>query len=356
MNTVKNITISGIILAAGLATLAHAEKVPAVFTGTGLEVAYNNHGLWNDTSTMQGLEFNGTPISYPGNPWQQVSIAYNGNVQKLGNASYYQWGLQVPIVGHTGGSGFGNIGSTTVWNAGDLRIMKEESWYKNGSVMKIDVTVTNECCSDVKDFVFMHAVDPDQDRTGFGDFRTLNDVVPSKNFVMSTGLFTGLTTSYGVCDHKKQDIGHTSWSTSPYSAFGDQNLAYIDDTMHIRHREPLIKTGETIRFTFMFYVSDGIVSAFNDYNNYVKRVCNCESTLKDGEHITLAASESVDLTDASSINIYERDSAYVLEKENLLNKVKNLGDAKSVGIKIGVPASSGNLHDGIFDSFSEKDE
>jgi len=239
MKIVKSISAVGVILVAVSITLAHAEKVPAIFTGNGLEVAYNEHGLWNDTTIGQGLEYNGIPISYPGIPWQQVSIAYNNIVQGQGNFSFYDWNLQVPVVGHTGGSGFGDIGSTTVWNAGDLRIMKEESWLEEGKVMKIDVTVTNECCEDVKDFIFMHAVDSDQDQTFNGAYSTLNGALPMQSFAFSAGLYSGLTTSYGVCDRNKQDVGHTRWDSSPFAPFSTV-LSLADDTMHIRHHEPLI--------------------------------------------------------------------------------------------------------------------
>ncbi|MCF6362721.1 MAG: hypothetical protein L3J88_05120 [Gammaproteobacteria bacterium] len=345
MNIIKNIILSSAILSAGFITLAHAEKVPTIFSGSGLEVDYSDHGLWNNSATGQGLEFNGTPISYPGRPWQQVSIAYNGSVQKLGNFLHHEWDLQVPIVGHTSGSGFGNVGSTTVWNAGDLRIMKEESWHENGHVMKIDVTVTNECCEDVKDFVFMHAVDPDQDIADFGDNRTLNDVVPSQNFVMSAGLKSGLTTSYGVCDSKKQDIGHTNWNPSPYNAFTDQNFSLKDDTMHIRHREPLIKAGETVRFTFMFYVSDGIISAFHDYNNYVKKVCDCELKLTSRKYISLAESDEISSLDKVLAGAYEEDFAYILKREEQLKKIRNLrATGKPMGIKIGPSVKQGHLY------------
>ncbi|MCF6236739.1 MAG: hypothetical protein L3J70_10285 [Gammaproteobacteria bacterium] len=346
MKIVKNIILSGVILAAGSATIAHAEKVPAVFTGNGLEVAYNSHGLWNDRSVGQGMDFNGIPISYPGNPWQQVSIAYNDSDQFLGNSTYYCWGLQVPVVGYVGGSGFGNIGSTTVWNAGNMRVMKEESWYQNGNIMKIDVVVTNEDHRDVENFIFMHAVDPDQDHPGYDEFRTYNDVMPSGNLVMSSGHHTRLTTSYGVCDQKRQDVGHTRWKTDPDGEFEDQNFAYKDDTMHIRHREKLIKAGETIRFTFVFFVSNGVLSALHDYETAIAKACKPTPRVNVAgsySYETLEARES----EALSIVISEKDFTYALEKEVMLNSIKNLDDAKELGIKIGTPIARDNKVDVI---------
>lgn len=316
--------------------VSHAETVPSIFNGVGLEVAYNNHGLWNSTVAAQGLEFSGTPISYPGAPWQQVSIGYNGAVQTLANHSYHQWDVQVPLVGHTGGSGFGNIGSTTVWKVGDLRVIKDEAWYQDGHVMKIDITVTNTCCNDIKDFVFMHALDPDQDQTGFSEFRTFNDVVPSKNFVLSAGLNTGLVAAYGICDEAKQDLGHSAWRSSPYALLVDQNLAYKDDTMHIRHREPLIKAGETKRFTFMFYVSDGLLQTYHDYKGNVKRVCDCEPRVVNIDH------QSSSVANTLAIESGEQDYDYLAEKESLVSGIENVDDARSKGLVVGQPEAPAN--------------
>lgn len=241
---------------------AYSTDVPDPFGGIGIDVAYSNHGLWNDTATGRGLEYNGTPVSYPGSPWQQVSIAYNGISQDSGNYYFYTWGLQVPLTPFEGGSGFGNIGSTTVWNSGDLRIMKQESWYRENdpAVMKIDVVVTNEGCEPVNEFIFMHAVDPDQDIQYYYDFGTLNDVLPSGDLVISAGRTS--TVAYGRCDSVKQDLGHTGWSSDPFANFYDGDISFRDDTMHFRHVENVINAGETIRFSFVFIAAENLSIAF----------------------------------------------------------------------------------------------
>jgi len=103
--------------------------------------------------------------------------------------------------------------------------------------------------------------------------------------------------------------------------------------------------GETIRFEFIFFVSNGIISAFHDYNNYVNKICDCEFefVLTTGEHVTSGARGKVDLTEVLSAEAYQADYAYVLEKEALLNSRGGLRELKNMGVEIGKLVSQGNL-------------
>jgi|LGVE01.1.fsa_nt_gb hypothetical protein len=305
-------------------TSAYSTDVPDPFGGIGIDVAYSDHSLWNDTATRRGLEYNGTPVSYPGSPWQHVSIAYNGALQDSGNFWFYTWGLQVPLTPFEGGSGFGNIGSTTVWNSGELRIMKEESWYrgKDPGVMKIDVVVTNEGCEPVREFIFMHAVDPDQDVEDYRDFRTFNDVLPSGDLVVSAGRDS--TVAYGRCDSIRQDLGHTGWSTDPFVGFYDGNLLFRDDTMHFRHVEDVIYAGETIRFSFVFIAAEDIPAAYFAYLDYIGTQCDCgelrDEHKKDLEYIEVITKKVENLMD----NIDPAEAEKSVSPNNLRDDLKDV--------------------------------
>ena len=119
----------------------------ASWDGFGVEVEYcDDWGLWNDGSsaTAGGLEWHGIEVSMPGNPWQQLSVSYNGveygangnlctsgytssqtNPDTLTNATY---GPFSPSTFSVIGGYSDENGSTTVWMAGDLRITKHEYW------------------------------------------------------------------------------------------------------------------------------------------------------------------------------------------------------------------------------------
>ena len=315
---------------------AHSTDVPDPFGGIGIDVAYSDHGLWNDRATGRGLEYNGTPVSYPGSPWQQVSIAYNGTLQDSGNYSFHTWGLQVPLTPFEGGSGFGNIGSTTVWNSGDLRIMKEESWYreKDPAIMKIDVVVTNEGCEPIKEFIFMHAVDPDQDIQDYGDYRTFNDVFPSEDFVFSAGRDSAV--AYGRCDSVKQDLGHTWWSTSPFASLYDRNLLHSDETMHLRHVEDVIYPGETIRFSFVFIAADDFPAAYSAYSDYVDTQCDCGELRDDyKENFEYINEISVKVEDLMErIDPAEAASALQTSRDRIILALEWLGEQQLLEVKV----------------------
>ncbi len=325
----------GIMIVMCTAISAYSTDVPDPFGGIGIDVAYSNHGLWNDSATGRGLEYNGIPVSYPGTPWQQVSIAYNGTAQDQGNCYSYTWGLQVPLTPFEGGSGFGNIGSTTVWNSGNLRIMKQESWYKENdpAVMKIDVVVTNEGCEPVEEFIFMHAVDPDQDRRDYNDFRTLNFVVPSGDIVISAGLWGLTTVAYGRCDSVRQDLGHTRWSTDPFAYF-DNGTYFRDDTMHFRHVEKVIDAGETIRFSFVFIAAKDFPTAHSAYLDYIDTQCDDGESIglidtvlkKDREYIEKTSDELIDTVLKKDLEYIEKTSD---EVKSLIEKMEKMDPAEA---------------------------
>ncbi|ROS05652.1 hypothetical protein EDC56_1198 [Sinobacterium caligoides] len=335
MTEIKKRLVGVATVLIALPALLQAEQVPERFNAIGVEVDYSPHGLWNNASSKRGLEYNGTPVSYPGAPWQQVSVAYNDTVQKLGNSDYHQWRIQVPAVAHSGGSGFGDVGSTAVWNAGDLRVMKEESWHKNRRMMKVDIMVSNESGKDITDFYFMHALDPDQDASAAAEFRTLNDVVPSQNFAFSLGLVRGLVASYGICDNHKQQVGHTAWSTRPTAALLDQELAYRDDTMHLRHHEAVIPAGETAHFSFMFYFSSDLQSAYQDYKTHLGAIC-------EREKIVASANNASSMVEQLLTESRAKDADYIAARATLLRGVKSAEAARAKGLKVGEPRSSQN--------------
>jgi len=151
----------------------------------------------------------------------------SGTLTQTGNP------LDIAVAGEGWIAVSGPDGREAYTRAGDLRIYKHEYWgaadrgaYRDGITLSdssqaliIDITITNMGCEDQKVY-FMHGVDPDQDVSSAGEYRTCNDTVPSGNFVFSEGLKTGLVTAYGRCDDTNDAVGHTVWNTD---ARGPQN-------------------------------------------------------------------------------------------------------------------------------------
>lgn len=305
------------VLIVGLSGTSSAAPIaPTPFSGFGYDVNYcDQNGLWNEyadnTLPGAGLDWYSTPISAPGNPWQQVSIAAslgnwarNGNECALGytSATAYDaltldtYGPITPITYSPQGGFVGEDGSSTLWRAGDLRIYKHEYWgaadrgdYRDGITLSsssqaliIDITITNMGCEDQKVY-FMHGVDPDQDVSTAGEYRTCNDTVPSGNFVFSEGLKTGIVTAYGRCDEANERVGHTVWDPDATgAAFNDEGYTYNDYTQHINHYA-LVPALDSVTFTFIFVTADTKEDALKRY--YVTRdeVC-CDPDYDDYEH------------------------------------------------------------------------
>ena len=147
----------------------------------------------------------------------------------------------------------------------------------------------------------MHAVDPDQDVRDYGEYRTLNFVVPSGDFVFSAGVQNPgqpTTVAYGRCDSVKQNLGHTRWSRDPFAYF-DRGPYFRDDTMHFRHVEDVIYAGETIRFSFVFIAAEFPYLAYSAYLDYVDTQCDCgelrDDSKKDIEYIEVITKKVEDL-------------------------------------------------------------
>lgn len=299
---------------AGLSTTSHASPIaPNPFSGSGFDVNYcDQNGLWNEradnSSPGAGLDWYSTPISAPGNPWQQVSIdSTGGTFERNGNEcigaipaapwdtlTVGAYGSITPVTFAPFGGFSGTNGSTTTWRAGDLQIHKHEYWgaagrgYEDGiglsresQALIIDITITNLACSD-QDFILMHGVDPDQDVQSFGDFSTCNDTVPSDNFVFSEGTGTGIVTAYGRCDDGAERVGHTRWDPDASGAtFSDDNYTRADNTQHINHRGS-VPAQESVTFQFIFVSAVSKEAALKQYYQTREEVC-CSPAWEDYE-------------------------------------------------------------------------
>lgn len=291
-----------------------APIAPTPFSGFGYDVNYCDlNGLWNEyadnTFPGAGLDWYSTPISAPGNPWQQVSIAASsGNWERNGNECSFGWttfpwdaltldtyGPITPITYTPQGGFVGEDGSSTLWRAGDLRVYKHEYWgaadrgdYSDGLALSsdsqsliIDITITNMGCEDQKVY-FMHGVDPDQDVSTAGEYRTCNDTTPSGNFVFSEGLRTGIVTAYGRCDEANDRLGHTVWSTDATGAFfNDEGYTYNDYTQHINHFA-VVPALDSVTFTFIFVTAVTKEDALKRYYATREEVC-CDPDWDDYE-------------------------------------------------------------------------
>ena len=145
----------------------------------------------------------------------------------------------------------------------------------------------------------MHAVDPDHDSNAYGTTNTINDVRDADgdgvdDYVEAIGPYSGWTISYGLCDPSTEEIGITGWDTDVDATFQDQDGATQDDTIHWRHSESIIPTGDIMEFSFMVVYGADATEAENLYLDHVSTYCSLDA---DGDGY--GVEEDCDDSDAS---------------------------------------------------------
>ena len=221
-------------------------------------INYNSQcGVWNDPTTRSGAvleECCPVDMSYPGTPWQQLSLSYTcskGTSHFSGNTGGGSCPSYTVLSERVLDDGTGLVGIEHVYRMGLLTVTKTETWDFHGKTISIrfKVKYTKESyltkCEPLHRLSVMHAVDPDQDWEPFGRFDTFNDVVyngPSGLFAESTGPLSCKSFGYGICANRYEDwsqdsVGFSRWFPTTPATLRDPDGELRDDTMHYQHTE-----------------------------------------------------------------------------------------------------------------------
>ena len=172
-----------------------------VLSGTNLDVGVSDGGGLVDIPAKQGITFNPGPLpndfSYPGTPFEFVSISINGAYQTSGvnGASVNPWGLTTTNVS---ASGTLQANSTmAAYSFNGQKILYSQAVVFDMADKEIDVTMKIKNLSadgsTLKNVYISRGMDPDQDVLKYGTFET-NNVIPGKfgSQIMAVGPKTGL--------------------------------------------------------------------------------------------------------------------------------------------------------------------
>eukprot|EP00117_Sycon_ciliatum_P044786 scpid53585/ scgid32258/ len=252
-----------------------------IIGGRSTYINYNSEcGVWNDLGVREGLgleECCPVDATFPGNPWQQLSLSYThsggSSAHFSGNSGHN--GLHPPgcpsytVVRETVlHDGVDRVGIEHEMKMGLVTLTKREEWGFKEKTIKItfnvryDVNTTDRlACEPIRSFTVMHAVDPDQDRQPFGDFTTLNDVTHTTGssgglFAEATGPRSCKTIGYGICSNKLVDgasdeVGFSRWNPKADAELFDPQGRRLDYTVHYQHKDtrPLY-CGDEREFSF----------------------------------------------------------------------------------------------------------
>ena len=264
-----------IVLTMWLTSLASAD---AVLTGDYFRVYYNSNGTWHNSSSAGFQVGDGSgsyyDATYPGSPWQQMSIEFDhsgSSYEYEGNydSGSYSW---TSVSESDLSEGSVNL-ITHVLEMGPLQITKDEVWEDGDKIVNMIYRVENTSSSPVTNFRLMHAFDPDIDATRYGQYNTYNDVHSGGQYVESVGPSSGWTISYGNCDDIKQDVGITGWESDADATFRDDDGESRDDTIHWRHKENTIAGSSLVEFRGLIVFDTNSTSARAQYDANKEELC-----------------------------------------------------------------------------------
>lgn len=294
---------------------SHAQQT---ISGDHIAIDYNSDGLWVDSSADTdgdgfadggGLRVRSSStgtfqnVTYPGTPWQQTSIHYKKN--SGGAATVYsgnETGASWTTTSESDISTSTIKGSEYEFTAGVLDVVQTDKWLVKGKVIQMNYAVTNSGTKTAYDVMVVHGMDVDVDYDTYADFDTYNDSVDTDSdgtldYVKSEGEQSGWTVSYGICDATLQEVGHSSWSTSPTVAFVDDGDVAADRQMHIRHKAGNLAAGASIEFSFVLVFDTSPANAEKLYTTNVGTACGCDS---DGDGFDAISCGGSDCNDADA--------------------------------------------------------
>jgi len=256
----------------------------------------------------QGLQIGGTgswrDVTFPGAPYSVVVVEYDfaGSANKyFGKNESVPWTVVSEDDLSSGSSNY----SSYEWSMGDsfeLTVIKEEIWDDADKAILLRFTMINESSSTMSNLRLLHGIDPDQASFsgGTGSY-TYNDVLDLDSdgvgeWAESRGDYAGWTVGYGVCNVGTQEVGHSKqpvtssdpdclgiygcWHDDADDILYDNEGAYWDSTMSLRHTVGTLTAGDEVSFTFVFAWGTSSVGA---QENYEDTLPLCEVCDQDGD-------------------------------------------------------------------------
>ena len=249
-----------------------------IVDGDVIRVSFSDNGAWgHDGQGLQVLSTDWRDITWPGSPWNQITIAYetSSSSEVYGfNTDGAYVGMDAPplIIESDLSSGSTNQVSY-LYVMPDLVLTMTQTWDDADAFMSVRFNAVAAGSEDISNLRVVHGVDADPDYDVSFDFTTRNDTIAEGRLVISEGPDTGGSLAYGVCDVVSQEVGHGSWITDADTEFRDDEGAIGDSTMHWRHVEPNIASETSVDFGFVVVWAESSEGADSLYESSQERAC-----------------------------------------------------------------------------------
>ena len=239
--------------------------------GDYIEVNYGDNGMWNWSSTGQGLIYTTTSgtsqdATYPGTPWAHFQIEYDqGGAYNYSATSTSS--INMTVVSESDQSTSTMLISAYEYDAGDLEITKIEYWEVGGTVISQQIIFHNAGSSTISNLRFQVAVDPDQDVNVGGGYSTYNDVDDLdgdgvSDWTVSVGPSSGVAFGYAPCDPDNATLGHSSsWIQDADLSPSDYNYASGDYSMNWMQSVGSLAPGDTVMEANLVVLADNLSTA-----------------------------------------------------------------------------------------------
>ena len=276
--------------------------------GDAIRIHYNDGSTWNDGDAAAGLQISDggdwVDVTWSGQAWQVLHFEYTSDGAAYSHQGNYvdnAWDWTVESVTDT--SSGSAVSIEHLLTAGQLTVIKTETWELTDQVMSVRFIVTNDGAADVENLRVMHGFDPDQDSTVYGLATTNNDVRAAEDWAQAVGPTSGWAVGVGVCDPDTEDVGHPvapGWDADADAELIDYEGATDDNTMHWRHTEALLPALGTVEMGFILAWDTTDSGAQALYDAAVTTMC-VESCDGDGDGYGVADCLGYDCDDEDAV-------------------------------------------------------
>ena len=312
-----------------LAALAPLSAHATTLAGSYVEVNYDENGLPFDPGIPQGIRgyigstpawyeftfFDTTGTSSDIDPFVASSFYYEKGGTPHEYAGYafdttteatVDW--DTPVETDLSTSTLNS--SSFAWTIGDLDVVKTESWAMDGYAIFVKYEITNTSASRIKNFKYLHLMDPADTRSSASSTNTRNDVMDldgdgTDDWAQALGRSTTTSTNnraigYGICDPRVQsvafkdgvdvyisDVVAGGFESDPGGASSNTQLTYL-------YSDDEIEAGDTIMFGLLIALG---TNASGAQTAYTDGLGNCYDLDGDGYENDLGAGDDCDDSD-----------------------------------------------------------
>jgi hypothetical protein len=256
-----------------LLTLGGVASAGQTLTGTYIEANYADNGMWNWSSTGQGLLYTTTSTgltqdaTYPGSPWTHFQVEYDQSSSSYDYQANSTASTTITVNSESNASDSATLISVYEYTAGDLEVTKIEYWEVDGTVISQQFLLENTGSSDITNLRFQMATDPDHDVAYYGTYNTLNDVDDldgdgTADWVVSMGPSSGIAFGFAPCDPDSASLGHSAgWDQDADLAMTDYGFGSGDYSMNWVHTEGTLAAGASTIVSNLVVFGDDLTTA-----------------------------------------------------------------------------------------------